>query len=77
MSRKIDAAIGTALSGFARRRRLKSKIVKPPKITEAEHRVDDVRVGDRHEDRDDPEHDQGEQRPEQRRAHEDRSRRVA
>ena len=32
-SRKIPAAIGTAASGVARRRRLKSKIVKPPKIT--------------------------------------------
>ena len=33
MSRKMPAAIGTAAELFARRRRLKSMIVKPPKIT--------------------------------------------
>jgi len=33
MSRKMPAAIGTALCIEARRSRLKSKIVKPPKIT--------------------------------------------
>src|SRR5271165_2561789 len=33
---------------------------------QAEHAVDDVAVRDRHEQRDDPEHDQREQRPEQR-----------
>src|SRR5436305_1605222 len=32
-SRKIEAAIGTALPMLARRRRLKSKIVKPPNTT--------------------------------------------
>ena len=44
---------------------------------ESDDRVDDVAAGDRDEDRDDPEHDQGQQRPEQVAHHEDRSRRVA
>ena len=71
--RDRDRAVGLS----ARRRRLKSKIVKPPKITSPSDRVDEVAAGDRDEDRDEPEHDQRQQRPEQDPAHDERSRRVA
>jgi hypothetical protein len=57
------AAIGTALSAPAPRSRLESRIVYPPKITS--HRPDQAGGGDRDEDRDDPEHEQRQQRPEQ------------
>src|SRR3954452_4415287 len=60
------AAIPTALLASAPRRRLKSKIVNPPKIPKPSDGVDDVAVRDRDEDRDDPEPDQAQQRPEQR-----------
>ena len=65
MSRKIDAASsGAVLMSFVRRSRWKSNIVKPAKIDEAEHGVDQRPVRDVDEDRHDPEHDQREQRPE-------------
>jgi hypothetical protein len=44
MSRKIPAAIGTALAMLARRKRLKSTIVKPPTMTRPSTRYVTVRT---------------------------------
>ena len=65
MSRKMLAAIRAALASPARVTRSKSTKVKAPKIPKACDREDDVDARHREEGGDDPERDQGDQRPDQ------------
>ena len=66
MSRKIPAAIGTRGVGGAAAQAVEVEDREDSEDHEAGDGVDDVLVGDRGEDHDDPEHDQAEQRPEER-----------